>query len=121
MTHADPTSTSAAGALGRSVRRKEDQRLVTGHGRYVSDLQLPRMRHVAFLRSPLAHAQIASVDTSAAAAAGHRVFTGTDFAHVALRAQSALPSYVETDQPVLAHDKVRYAGEPVAAVPMLYM
>jgi carbon-monoxide dehydrogenase large subunit len=103
-------------ALGTSVRRKEDQRLVTGHGRFVSDLQLPRMRQVAFLRSPLAHAQITSVDISAAVAAGYRVFAGADFAHVALRARSALPSYVETDQPVLAHDKVRYAGEPVAVV-----
>jgi carbon-monoxide dehydrogenase large subunit len=103
-------------SLGTSVRRKEDQRLVTGHGRFVGDLQLPRMRHVAFLRSPHAHAEITAVDTSAAAEAGHRVFTGPDFAHVVLRAQSALPSYVETDQPVLAHGKVRYAGEPVAAV-----
>jgi carbon-monoxide dehydrogenase large subunit len=103
-------------SLGASVRRKEDQRLVTGHGRFVGDLQLPRMRHVAFLRSPVAHAGITSVDTTTAVAAGHRVFTGADFVHVALRAQSALPSYVETDQPVLAHGKVRYAGEPVAAV-----
>jgi aerobic carbon-monoxide dehydrogenase large subunit len=103
-------------SLGRSVRRKEDQRLVTGHGRYVSDLQLPRMRHVAFLRSPHAHARISAVGTVEARAAGYRVFTGADFAHVGLRAQSALPSYVETEQPVLAHAKVRYAGEPVAAV-----
>lgn len=103
-------------ALGRSVRRKEDQRLVTGHGRFVTDLELPRMRHVAFLRSPHGHARITGVDTAAARAAGHRVFTGADFAHVVLRAQSALPSYVETDQPVLAHEKVCFAGEAVAAV-----
>ncbi len=49
-------------------------------------------------------------------AAGYRVFTGADFAGTVLRAQSALPGYVETEQPVLAHDKVRFAGEPVAAV-----
>jgi carbon-monoxide dehydrogenase large subunit len=104
------------GSLGTSVRRKEDQRLVTGHGRYVGDLQLPRMRHVAFQRSPHGHARITGVNAVAALAAGHRVFTGADFAHVVLRAQSALPSYVETDQPVLAHEKVRFAGEPVAAV-----
>lgn len=104
------------GSLGRSVRRKEDQRLVTGHGRFVADLELPRMRHVAFLRSPYGHARIVGVDTRAAREAGHRVFTGADVAHVALRAQSALPSYVETDQPVLARDKVCFAGEPVAAV-----
>lgn len=102
------------GSLGRSVRRKEDQRLVTGHGRFVTDLELPRMRHVAFLRSPMAHARITGVDTSQAT--GVRVFTGADFAEVELRAQSALPSYVETGQPVLAHDKVCFAGEAVAAV-----
>ncbi|NMH97912.1 xanthine dehydrogenase family protein molybdopterin-binding subunit [Pseudonocardia acidicola] len=112
----DAEDTAGSGSLGRSVRRKEDQRLVTGHGRYVSDLQLPRMKHVAFLRSPMGHARITGVDVAQAEAAGHRVFTGADFADVVLRARSALPSYVETDQPVLAHGKVRFAGEPVAAV-----
>ncbi len=112
---AEPEPTGS-GSLGHSVRRKEDQRLVTGHGRFVGDLQLPRMRHVAFLRSLYGHARIVGVDVDAAREAGHRVFTGADFAHVTLRAQSALPSYVETGQPVLAHEKVRFAGEPVAAL-----
>jgi carbon-monoxide dehydrogenase large subunit len=103
-------------ALGTNVRRKEDHRLVTGHGRFVTDVELPRMRHVAFLRSPFAHARITGVDPSGAVAAGHRVFTGADFAGTVLRARSALSGYVETDQPVLAHDRVRFAGEPVAAV-----
>ncbi|MDT7563989.1 MAG: aerobic carbon-monoxide dehydrogenase large subunit [Pseudonocardiales bacterium] len=102
--------------LGTSPRRKEDQRLVTGHGRFVGDLVLPRMRQVAFLRSPVAHAEITAVHTEAAREAGYRVFTGADFAAVALRAKSALPSYVETEQPVLAHSRVRFAGEAVAAV-----
>ncbi|HZZ50167.1 MAG TPA: xanthine dehydrogenase family protein molybdopterin-binding subunit [Pseudonocardia sp.] len=111
-----PAVPERSGPLGRSVRRKEDHRLVTGRGRYVSDLELPRMRHVAFLRSPYGHARITGVDATAARAAGFRVFTGSDFAHVVLRAQSALPSYVETDQPVIAHEKACFAGEPVAAV-----
>ena len=94
-------------AVGSPVARKEeDLRLITGHGTYVSNLQLPRMRHVAFGRSPLAHARIRSVDATAARQVpGVRaVFTGHDpaFAAVVLRAQSALPSYVETAQPVLA-------------------
>jgi carbon-monoxide dehydrogenase large subunit len=110
------SDTAPPGSLGRSVRRKEDARLVTGRGRYVSDLTLPRMRHVAFLRSPLAHARITAVSTAAAEEAGYRVFTGADVAHVRLRATSALQAYIETSQPVLAHDKVRFAGEPVAAV-----
>ncbi|MEU6697557.1 xanthine dehydrogenase family protein molybdopterin-binding subunit [Pseudonocardia sp. NPDC046786] len=107
---------AGAGSLGRNVRRKEDQRLITGHGRFVTDVELPRMRHVAFLRSPYGHARITGADTAAARDAGFRVFTGADFAHIELRAQSALPSYVETAQPVLAHQKVRFAGEAVAAV-----
>ena len=102
--------------LGTSPRRKEDQRLVTGHGRFVADLELPRMRQVAFLRSPVAHATITAVDAEAAREAGYRVFTGADFAGTALRAKSALPSYVETAQPVLAHTVARFAGEAVAAV-----
>lgn len=107
---------SGTASLGRSVRRKEDRRLLTGHGRYVSDLVLPRMRHVAFLRSPYAHARITGIDTAAAREAGYRVFTGADFAAITLRAQSELPSYVETSQPVIADEKVRFAGEAVAAV-----
>jgi CO/xanthine dehydrogenase Mo-binding subunit len=56
-------------AVGSPVaRKKEDLRLITGHGTYVSNLQLPRMRHVAFGRSPLAHARIRSVDATAALA-----------------------------------------------------
>ncbi|MGC5615413.1 xanthine dehydrogenase family protein molybdopterin-binding subunit [Georgenia sp. Z1491] len=110
--HAEPTE----GAIGRSVTRKEDRRLLTGHGNYVSDLVLPRMRHVAFLRSPHGHASILDVDTSAVRA--DAVFTGTSssFATTELRARSALKSYVETAQPPLARDKVRFVGEPVAAV-----
>ena len=112
----DPRTGAGQGSLGRSPRRKEDRRLLTGHGRFVGDLQLPRMRSVAFLRSPLGHGRITALDPSAAEEAGHRVFTGAHFADVVLRAQSALPGYVETGQPVLAVDKVRFAGEPVAAV-----
>ncbi|WP_308819380.1 xanthine dehydrogenase family protein molybdopterin-binding subunit [Pseudonocardia alni] len=112
----DAPAPAGTGSLGRNVRRKEDHRLITGRGRFVTDVELPRMRHVAFLRSPYGHARITGTDTAAAREGGFGVFTGTDFAHVELRAQSALPSYVETAQPVLAHEKVRFAGEAVAAV-----
>ena len=107
-------------ASGTAVRRKEDARLLTGRGRYVSDLALPRMRHVAFVRSPLAHARITSVDVGEALETDgvSAVFTGDHpaLASVSLRAQSGLPGYVETDQPPLARGKVRFAGEAVAAV-----
>ena len=105
-------------AIGQAVPRKEDLRLITGRGSYVSDLQLPRTKHVAFLRSPHAHARISALDArQARVLAGVRaVFTGRDFGAAALRAQSALPDYIETAQPVLAGDKARFAGEAVAAV-----
>ncbi|MBO0744976.1 MAG: xanthine dehydrogenase family protein molybdopterin-binding subunit, partial [Candidatus Dormibacteraeota bacterium] len=104
-------------AIGSSVPRREDPRLLTGHGRYVSDLQLPGMRQVAFLRSPLAHARLLGVDSAAALTVPgvEAVFTGEHpaFADRALRALSALPGYVETDQPPLAREKVRFAGEAI--------
>ena len=107
-------------AIGQAVPRKEDLRLVTGRGTYVSDLQLPRTRHVAFLRSPQAHADITAVDARQARemAGVQAVFTSESkgFSTTALRALSALPGYIETAQPVLARGKARFAGEAVAAV-----
>src|SRR6266581_6064941 len=107
-------------AVGRPVPRKEDLRLITGRGTYVPDLQLPRTRHVAFLRSPHAHARITAIDTGRARQMPGvaAVFTGRDqaFADTALRARSALPGYIETAQPVLAAGQARFAGEAVAAV-----
>jgi carbon-monoxide dehydrogenase large subunit len=100
-----------------SPTRKEDRRLLTGRGRFVSDLELPRMRHVAFVRSELAHGRIRSVAVDAAERTGAAVFTSASPGFgVVLRARSALPDYVETDQPVLASGKVRFVGEPVALV-----
>ena len=52
--------------IGRSVPRPNLQRLTQGRGQYVSDVSLPRMSHVAFLRSPHAHARILGIDTAAA-------------------------------------------------------
>ena len=100
-------------------RRKEDHRLLTGRGRFVSDLALPRLRHLAFGRSEMAHARLRGVDV--AAVAGHnpeaKVFTASSPGFgVGLWAKSALAGYVETEQPVLARHRVRYVGEPIAAV-----
>src|SRR5437762_12475995 len=55
--------------IGRSLRRREDRRLLTGQGQFVADLVLPRMLHAVLVRSPLAHARIRAVDLSRAAAA----------------------------------------------------
>ena len=106
--------------FGAPVRRKEDGRLLRGRGRYVSDVELPRMLHVAFVRSVHAHARLARIDTAAALAAAGvaAIVTGEEpsVARYKMRARSALPTYVETDQPVLAWPKVRFCGEAVAAV-----
>ncbi|MEL7060737.1 MAG: hypothetical protein AAGN46_11995, partial [Acidobacteriota bacterium] len=56
------------GVLGQSIRRREDQALITGRGKYTDDLVRPRMLHAAVVRSPFAHAQIASIDATAALA-----------------------------------------------------
>ena len=106
--------------FGAPVLRKEDGRLLRGRGRYVSDVDLPRMLHVAFVRSVHAHARLDRIDTAAAMAAAGVVLavTGAEppIARCRLRAPSALPTYVETDQPVLAWPRVRFCGEAVAAV-----
>src|SRR3954470_6295037 len=71
----------AARYIGQSVTRKEDKRLLTGHGRYVDDVTMPGMLHAAFLRSEIAKATITAIDTSAACALPGvvAVFTWNDF------------------------------------------
>ena len=116
---ADAPFTPAA-PFGAPVPRREDPRLITGRGRYVSDVEVPRLLHVAFVRSAHAHARLRDVDTRAAAKAPGvvAVVTGRDgvLAGRGVRARSALPGYVETEQPVLAWPLVRHVGEAIAAV-----
>ena len=70
--------------VGKAVKRKEDPRLITGEARYLEDITLPGMTHIAILRSPHAHANIVSINTEAAAAVTGvvGVFTGQDFMDV---------------------------------------
>ena len=111
---------SDRGAFGAPEPRKEDARLLTGQGRYVTDVELPRMLHVAFVRSPHAHARLRAVDATPALALPGvaAVATGADadFAGQRIQARSALPGYVMTDQPILAWPEARFSGEAVAAV-----
>ena len=101
--------------LGHAVRRREDERLVTGAGHYVGDRRPAGSLFVAFVRSPLAHAKINSVDRSAASMPGVvAFFTATDL---------KLPSRVGFEmvppafaRPRLADGVVRFVGEPVAVV-----
>jgi carbon-monoxide dehydrogenase large subunit len=97
------------------MKRKEDPRFVRGQGRYIDDLKLPGMLHGAALRSPLAHARIVSIDTSAALAHPkvRAVITGADLEGLGL---AWMPTMSADTQAVLATDKVRFQGQEVAFV-----
>ena len=99
---------------GRMLR-KEDPRFIRGLGRYCDDVQLPGMLHLAILRSPLAHARILSIDTTAAEAHPKvkAVVTGETLAGLGL---AWMPTLSNDVQAVLATDKVRFQGQEVAFV-----
>ncbi|MEC7760656.1 MAG: xanthine dehydrogenase family protein molybdopterin-binding subunit [Pseudomonadota bacterium] len=103
------------GQVGRSVPRHESAEKVTGRAEYVHNLSVAGMLHLKVFRSTVAHGRILSIDTSEAEAMPgvHAVLTGED-----IRKLVAEPYYGPAfhDQPVLALDKVRYVGEPVAVV-----
>ena len=103
------------GGMGASRRRVEDNRFIRGKGRYVDDVVLPGMLHMEILRSPVAHARIKSIDTSAAwEVPGVRlVLTGET---MAARNLAWMPTLSYDTQAVLATDKVRFQGQEVAAV-----
>ena len=102
--------------IGKSMKRVEDPRLLTGHGKYADDIVLPNMAHSAVLRSPHAHARIISVDKSKAEAVPGvvLVMSGADVAKVT----GELPSFAAPPVPqrCVALDRVRHVGETVAAV-----
>ncbi len=103
------------GWLGKSVKRKEDDRFLAGRGNYIEDVKLPAMLHMAILRSPYAHARITSIDTSAATALPGvvAVVTGELLAQHNL---AWMPTLSGDTQAVLATDKVRFQGQEVACV-----
>jgi len=109
--------------LGARIKRVEDQRFITGEGRYLDDIKLPSMAHMAILRSPYAHANIRRIDTAAASAMPGvlAVFTGADIPYNPLPmawpagGASGLQNNVNTPR-VLATDSVKWTGEGVAAV-----
>jgi CO/xanthine dehydrogenase Mo-binding subunit len=100
--------------IGKSMKRVEDPRLLTGQGRYIDDIDLPNMLHAAVLRSPRPHAKIKSIDTHAAAALPGvvKVLTGADIAATT----GALPCFANppVEQRCVAIDRVRHVGEAVA-------
>src|SRR5437762_12991065 len=98
--------------IGKPRRRVDGRAKVTGQTRFADDLALPRMLHCRLLRSTLPHARIGSIDTThAQAAPGVRlVLTGADFPIP----YGILP--VSQDEHPLCTDRVRFVGDPVAAV-----
>jgi carbon-monoxide dehydrogenase large subunit/6-hydroxypseudooxynicotine dehydrogenase subunit gamma len=106
--------------IGEPVTRIEDPPLVTGRGRFVGDISFPHQLHMRIVRSPHAHARILSVDTSAGAnlPGVFAVWTAADIADVGPidYREGRVEKLEPYRQPVLAHDRVRYIGEPVAAV-----
>ena len=106
--------------LGKPLKRKEDPRLIQGLAHYVDDIVLPGLLHIAFVRSPYAHAKIRSVDVSKAQAAPGvvQVLTGADVRGSigAVPCAAQIPDMKAAPRPVLAHDRVRFVGEGVALV-----
>ncbi len=121
MTAQTEADQAPAAELGQSRLRKEDDRLITGQTNWTDNITLPGMLHIAYLRSPYAHARITSVDVSAALAAPGVIaaYSGADFA----AEQGSLPcawpvtpDIVIPAHPPMAVDEVRYVGEAVACV-----
>jgi len=115
--------------FGKSIKRREDPRFITGRGSYVDDLKIPGMTYAAFVRSPHAHARIKRIDTAAAKAHPGvvAVFTGSDMKGVNslpcgwdLRKAKNVPGVVQ-DLAIVPHmpltsDVARHVGDPVAVV-----
>ncbi len=109
--------------FGKRIKRTEDPRFITGNGNYLDDIKLASMAHLAILRSPYAHANIRSVDTSKAKAMPGvvAVFTGADIPYNPLPmawpagGSAGIQNNVNTPR-TLATDSVKWTGEGVAAV-----
>lgn len=106
------------GLIGAPVRRVEDAKYTTGTGRYLDDLVVPGMLHLRLVRSHIAHGRLKSVqlDDWEPAPDGTVLITGADCPDLAVRADVPAETWQQSAQPPLAVDRVRFAGEPVAAV-----
>ena len=105
--------------VGQSVPRVEDPRLLRGRARYIDDVRVPGTLHVVFVRSPFGHAAIRSVDAAQARALDGvaAVVTAADLPDgLEIVTTSSRPEAKEGRRPLLPADRVRYVGEPVAAV-----
>ena len=100
--------------VGARLPRKEDKRFLRGKGRYVADVHIPGTQEVAFLRSPLGHARVRGITKPGTG--GERVFLADDLPRITpVRVVPDVPGFKASDHWALARDKVRFAGEPIAA------
>jgi aerobic carbon-monoxide dehydrogenase large subunit len=105
--------------VGQAVKRREDARLLQGQGNYIADIKMRGTLHMALLRAPIAHAEIKTIDVAGARNAPGvvDVLTAADLAAVAhLPCIDVYPDTKPATHPVLAEGRVRYVGQPVAAV-----
>jgi CO/xanthine dehydrogenase Mo-binding subunit len=102
--------------IGKSMKRVEDPRLLTGKGRYIDDIVLPNMAHAAFLRSPHAHAKIISIDTSKAEALEGVIVVVTGAHAATVMGPTATFSSPPVVHYAMAVDRVRHVGEAVVGV-----
>jgi carbon-monoxide dehydrogenase large subunit len=106
--------------IGKHVPRKEDYRLLTGHGRYIDDIAVAGALHACFVRSPHAHARIVSIDAGAARELPGVVciITGSDVAEWTTQMRMAPPidGLHPIDMETMPIDKVRFQGDPVACI-----
>ena len=108
-----------AGWVGKGLARKEDNRLLRGRGKFIDDIRLHDMLYLKFVRSPYAHARVTSLDTAAAEALPGVIctLTGAEIAHQTNPFIEIGPDpFARIKDYPLAVSKVRYQGEPVAAV-----
>ncbi|MFL6930373.1 MAG: xanthine dehydrogenase family protein molybdopterin-binding subunit [Xanthobacteraceae bacterium] len=112
---------TANSLIGSPIERLEDFRFLRGGGQFVDDIACAGLLHAVILRSSVAHGRIRSIDTAAALARPgvHAVITAAEIGSavptIPLR-QESLPVFKRFEQPVIAHGKVRYVGEPIAVV-----
>ena len=111
--------------IGHRQKRNEDPRLLTGRALFVDDLDLPGMAHVAFLRSPYAHARLGDIDLSAAREMPGviAVYTAADLGDYWQHGPLLVPPppvegmvFHQRTQVPLAKDKVRHLGEPIVVL-----
>jgi carbon-monoxide dehydrogenase large subunit len=96
--------------VGAALRRKEDRRHLHGRGQFVSDIHFPGTLEVAFVRSPVAHGIVRSIEARTGT-----VFTAKDFPTLKpIVAVTKMEGFKSSEHPALATDRVRFAGEPVA-------